>query len=232
MNEPSATVFLEYTIARYLDLYVSPIIVVLGTIGNILSFIVYNQPKQRVKPLSIYIRSLAVADTCALAFYTTECINRLFVIVESYVRCKATAYIKHFLFNICEYIIVSISVSHFLAVVYPMRAAETTTRPKVIIVAIVVTCCLVNLYQIWTTELSIHQIKHKKGLFYRCITGQHSSSTATFVMWFNTTISFVVPLLVVFAANARIVMELKMKKKKRSQTIRVHREVEGREKKE
>ena len=53
-----------------------------------------------------------------------------------------------------------------------------------------------------------------------------------FVMWFDTTLSSIIPIIVVFVANVRIIMELKMKKKKKkSQTIRVHREAESKEEK-
>ena len=65
----------EYRIGNEITKYYSPLVFILGMVGNILSFTVYARRKQREKPLSIYMRSLAVADSCELVFYFVDWLN-------------------------------------------------------------------------------------------------------------------------------------------------------------
>ena len=162
--------------------------------------------------------------------FCEDWLNKVFFRYESLHRCVAMTYVRHLTFNICEYIVVTITLSRFVAIVYPMKAAKTTNRPKCVVAAIVVTSCLINLYFLWITELTKRKTKYrKKPVVYTCTIGQHNSSTITFFMWFQTTVSFIIPMLFILTANTRIIWELKLKKRKRSQWVRAQREAERKE---
>ena len=119
-------------IGQKINLFYSPIIVLLGFIGNGVSFIVYARRKQREKPLSVYMRSLAFADTGMLILFSLDWLNHRYFKQRSEGRCKSTSFIQISVFNISEYILVAITCSRLVAIVYPMRAENTaTTKPRV-----------------------------------------------------------------------------------------------------
>ena len=177
----------------------------------------YSRRKQKEKPLSIYIRSLAVADTFMIISCCGIWLRHIFQCQMSQLTCKVENYVTHCIFNVCEYIIVAITLSRLIAIMCPMRAANTKTRPKVLVATIVVVSCLVNLYHIWTREYSVHMSKHTKTITYICISGQQNNVNA-FVMLSKSAVCFIIPMFVIFVANLFIIRELK--KRKRSQTVR------------
>ena len=229
MNSPHST-NLEYRITKVVNVYIPPIIIVLGTIGNTLSFVVYSRRKQRQKPLSIYMRSLAVADTCMLILLCADWLNYKYLHQRTEFRCIATDYLQHLMFNICEYILVAITFSRLMAIVHPLRAAKKTTQTKFIVIVIVVLSVVVNLYYIWTTEFLVRKKGHK--IIYACMTGQHFNGIITFIMWFDTTKSFIIPMSLIFVGNVCIVCSLR--DRKRSKIIEMQRELamEARRRKE
>ena len=207
----------EHQIARYIDTYASPIIFFFGSIGNTLILIVYCRRRQREKPLSIYIRSLAVADTFMLILFFAQWLTSTSHHPLSQFSCKVTNFLSNWNFNVCEYIVVAITLSRLLAIVFPMRAVITKIGPKVNVTSIVVVSFLVNLCDIWTIEYTVHVPKDAAKVTHACLRKQQSSRVLTFVMWLKATICFIVPMLVIFFANLLILRELK--KRKRSQPV-------------
>ena len=136
-------------------------------------------------------------------------------------RCIATSYIQHSVFNICEYILVAISVSRLMAIVYPIEALETKRSRKIVILCIVVTSFLVNLHYIWTTGLVIH--RNRGWNIKTCTLKLKSPTKVKILLWFRTITSFVIPMLVISAANACIIYTLKQRKK--SEMIQNQREI-------
>ena len=58
--------YIEFHIGMYIGQYYPPVIIILGTLGNLLTFIVYGKHRFRSRPPSIYMRSLAVLDSILL----------------------------------------------------------------------------------------------------------------------------------------------------------------------
>ena len=59
---PSAADFIEFKIGTVINVYLPPVIVVLGVVGNILSFLVTIQPHNRRFPPGLFMSVLAVFD--------------------------------------------------------------------------------------------------------------------------------------------------------------------------
>ena len=53
-------------IIAFLKLYITPILLLIGTAGNILSFLVFSRPALKHSATAFYFRVLAVTDTLAL----------------------------------------------------------------------------------------------------------------------------------------------------------------------
>ena len=52
----------EFTIAQMINLVLPPPIIIVGFVGNVLSFVVYNRKAFNNKPISLYMRMLALVD--------------------------------------------------------------------------------------------------------------------------------------------------------------------------
>ena len=58
--------YTEFKVGVMINLCYPPFIILLGSAGNILSFLVYSRKKLSKRPISVYMRVLAVLDTSML----------------------------------------------------------------------------------------------------------------------------------------------------------------------
>ena len=118
-------------------MYYPPIIIVLGTIGNVLSFIVYGRKGQRKKPLSVYMRAVAIADTIMLYVLFGYWLNDNFLGQRNEAKCLVTTYFLHATANCCEYLLVAITLNRLLAILVPLKSAKSVRRAKYCVASIV-----------------------------------------------------------------------------------------------
>ena len=121
------------------------VIIVFGTIGNILSTVVWTRGHKCKKlPGATYLTAIAISDTLALwlsafpfAFNFTFAIN---LFDTSYVVCKLLHTTKHFNKLTSVWIIVSLTVTRTLAVCKPLKSLQwTNERTSAIVIGIIVT---------------------------------------------------------------------------------------------
>ena len=62
--------FLECYVAVWLWRILSPMLLLVGILGNCVSFVVWSRKRMRVTNSSVYLRILAVVDTCVLLIAT------------------------------------------------------------------------------------------------------------------------------------------------------------------
>ena len=62
--------FVECYVAVWLCRILSPVLLLVGVLGNCVSFVVWSRKRMRVTNSSVYLRILAVIDTCVLLIAT------------------------------------------------------------------------------------------------------------------------------------------------------------------
>lgn len=137
------------TFSRY-DLAVSLSIQALGLLGNVLMFVVYNQPSLHKLSVSIYFRCQAVFCACqnlhSLLKYLT---SYTFLIDKSEASCKLVYYLLSLITPMSVWMEVVASLDRFLTIVYPTRfefiRKTRFQRLAVLIILILNMACYLNL---------------------------------------------------------------------------------------
>ena len=112
--------------------YGSPFLVILGTIGNVLSAIVMQSKRLRKYTTSVYLTMLACVDTAVL--YTGLSRQWVLAVFNTDLRfltsglCKLHLFLMYFLVQLEAWILVCVSIERLVAVWLPLKAQRIFTR--------------------------------------------------------------------------------------------------------
>ena len=150
----------EYVTAHNLGLYGYPVLIILGTIGNILTLLIMIKPSMRATSTCFYMASLAIFDTLTLYF---NCFTKWLTLLEdvdvlkaSSAACKTINFLSYACFDIAVWILVAMTIERFIAVHFPFKAAKYATikHGKIVLVALIVIFTGTNLHFFWTVSLN------------------------------------------------------------------------------
>lgn len=151
--------FVETVVERFLMKFILPVIIVVGTVGNILSIAVLIRSKMRCTSVYFYLMVLAFADLCVLyvsGFKTWIRIVADFELLHvSSFTCKATLFLLLFCLHFSAWLVVLTTVDRFIAVWFPFRAAVwcSVGRARLLTVALMVVIGIYNAHVFWTMSL-------------------------------------------------------------------------------
>ncbi|GAB6031766.1 hypothetical protein CHUAL_010175 [Chamberlinius hualienensis] len=116
--------------------YVIPSLVLLGTLGNLLSLAVFRCTKLRRLSTSYYLTALSLSDTAFLISIFATWLET--VGVNAYNQpflCQFVTYISHVCSFLSPWLVVTFTVERFVATCYPLRRAAvcTVSRAKIVV---------------------------------------------------------------------------------------------------
>ncbi len=128
--------------------YYTPLIVLGGSIGNILSVLVFFKTKLRKLSSSYYLAALGVSDTCFLL--TSFC--NWFNFVNAYnlynqnIFCQFFTYLSYLSNFLSVWYVVAFTVERFIAVLYPLKRQTmcTVRRAKIVLCGLTVVGSIIN----------------------------------------------------------------------------------------
>lgn len=158
------TDFLDYRISVGLVKYVSPIILVVGTLGNAMSFAVLRTRAFRGCPVGFTLSALAVVDASVL--YTSLMRQWLLSLTDRHldvrelfwsVGCKVHMLLTYYLQQLSSWTLVVLTIERSCCVCLPLLAKTFCTRFKVRLlwVAIVGLLFFINAHFLWTAEYAL-----------------------------------------------------------------------------
>ncbi|CAF3658227.1 unnamed protein product [Rotaria sordida] len=169
-NETSGLAILA--LAYRIEIITLPILIIFGSICNIMTFIVMRRRRMRVSSTCFYMAVLAVTDTLVL---WTGCLNQWFYlmnlqtfVVKSNFTCKLLPFLFVFFADASVWITVCMSFERYFAVSRPLRASQmcTTQRAKWVLVVIFTVFILIDGHFLLTLQLEIidgeHRVCHPK----------------------------------------------------------------------
>lgn len=174
--------FPEKAAADNISLYVSPILLLIGTLGNIFSVIILQKLSKKVISTCLYLAVLAIVDLIVL--YTrcgndwlahvarVDLSNHLMVYSESI--CKVYPFVFNFLFHLSKWLIVAMTIEAFISIKYPQRTQKMCAleRARAVILLLTVLLVCVNLHYFWSFELvPLKELALPPGLF--CTFAKH-----------------------------------------------------------
>ncbi|EAA10464.2 AGAP005001-PB [Anopheles gambiae str. PEST] len=198
-------------IGNFLNFYYMPLLVVVGSIGNILSVLVFFNTKLKKLSSSYYLAALGISDTCYLVGLFVTWLS--FFQVHIYTRepyCQLFTYTSGVSSFLSVWYVVAFTFERFIVVRYPLKRQSwcTVRRAKTII------ACL-------TMVGSVHSVPY---IFYAgtqysersnvtiCDMRKEYTSQMEIFNYIDTVIVFVVPFTIIVVLNSVTSFTMKVTK--------------------
>ncbi|OWF42040.1 probable G-protein coupled receptor B0563.6 [Mizuhopecten yessoensis] len=149
-----------YRVNKTLLLYIPPILLLIGTVGNLFSFFVLRQSMTRVSTY-FYLAVLSLTDLLVLYIgllrrWTGE-LTGVDVKDQAAWLCKLTVTVTYLFSDFSVWLIVAVTVERYIAVCHPLQASVLCSVQKARTVSVVMflTIVAINVHFMWTVDLSI-----------------------------------------------------------------------------
>ncbi|XP_064598811.1 probable G-protein coupled receptor 139 [Liolophura sinensis] len=150
-------------------MYVPPVLLVLGIIGNVLSFIILRHRMMTKQSTYLYLAALTVADTLVLfvgplRVWVSQ-FTDLDIKDQSNELCKLVVFMGYTTSDISVWLIIAVTIERYIVVCHPLHANTMCNIPraKKVILTLVVCLSAINLHFFWTVELSKNPRKNSQS---------------------------------------------------------------------
>ena len=146
--------FLLRTTTNGLDMFLVPILITMGVIGNTLSFITFTFSTLKSLSSSVYLAALAIADIgfllCVLASWITNFNVNLY---HQPGWCQAFVYLTYVFSFLSVWYVVGFTVERYIAVRFPFKRGDmcTVRRARIVVVSLALFAIVAYNFAIWTS---------------------------------------------------------------------------------
>lgn len=139
---------LAINVSEYLSHFYTPTIVIFGSIGNILSVIVFFKTKLRKLSSSYYLAALGISDTVFLLVAFVTWLN--FLSINIYNKggyCEIFTYLSGLCSFLSVWFVVAFTIERYIAVLYPLKRQSmcTVKRACSVLICLVIVGCVLNI---------------------------------------------------------------------------------------
>ena len=199
-NDRMVGSYLAFTIGMGINRYVLPVIIIVGSIGNLVSMFVMFQRQNRHTSFSIYLGNLAISDNCVLfsaGYYwvVAELQGRTFVDVE----CKILIWILETFQQNGVLLILSVTLDRLVAVRFPFKATNWCRAKRAKIVSVSV-FGVVSVYNI------PHLVLNQADKYLVCMLCSFDNMLCVIHLGVTTVITFAIPFVLLLAMNTIIIL--------------------------
>lgn len=198
-------------LAIALLIWLLPVVIIFGTIGNIFSFVLMLQREMRHTSTYFYLAILAVADTVVLfvsAFKTwIRTLSNFELLHISDASCKTLTFLTYFSLHLSAWLIVAVTIERFIVVWFPLKATSicSTRRAKLTTVGIMLTLFLLNIHLFWTAVLISDPDSDQKTCGMR---QDNELLYSDVIPWLHLTVYSFVPFAALLFFNTMIIISL------------------------
>ena len=187
---------------RMMDYYIVPLVVIVGLAGNSLSCVAFLMTSLKTLSSSVYLASLAVADSgfllCVFFSWST---NIGVTLYNMPFGCQFFTFCSYVFSFLSVWLVVGFTVERYIATCFPFKRNEmcTSRRAKIVVLGLTTVAILIYSYAWWTSSVQ---------LFYDmklCMTISDYYHFLKFMVNLDTILTFLVPFLAIFILNVRIV---------------------------
>lgn len=196
--------------------YISPVIALIGLLGNVLIFLVFVKEKPRTR-FSIFAISLAIAHSISLIFntvlddfigrglsYATDGQLDIKLDSTSEFACKILEYIPQSMYFTASYLVVVFSIDRALTIYNPLRFYSVNYRKQAVLACLVV--FLIGL--LGNLPILVIQTIVVNDNRTRCQMNRYYTTLSNVSLYFTTVVTFFLPVIAVLVLNIFIVLQL------------------------
>ena len=208
--------------------YMSPILIVAGTLGNITSIVILCSARFKGSPSSMMMIILALMDTGNLnTGLLRHWINKRFsldVRALTTAGCKIHMFATYLFGCMCGWSLVLLTLERTVSVLYPLKARKICSRNKMTIAFVVIT---VFLFLVNCHILVFSRLVQMANYTACQIEEKHYDLVMNILYWQDMLLSSAVPSGLIFIGNALIIYRLTTARIRRRQTMNVDNKQAG-----
>lgn len=194
---------------------------VIGTIGNVLSLVILTRKPMRKLSTYTYLAVLSMTDTLVLyigllRIWVSE-ITGKDVREHASWMCKTTNVLGYTVSDYSVWLIIAMTVERWIAVCLPLKAPSMCNRKRAFIAILGIFFLLlsVNFHFFWTTDL--RNIEYEGEIFTQCDSSESYEKLVTEIWpWVDAFIYSFFPFVIILTLNGLIIHRVLLSKRQRS----------------
>ena len=186
---------------QYVNTYFIPVLVVIGLIGNIVSVIVFFCTYLKNLSLGIHLAALALSDSGFLmALFITWLESVGFKVFDKPGWCQSVVYATYVCSFLSVWVVASYTVERYIAICHPLKRPDmcTPARAKMVVSGLTLGCLLVYICTFWSTGVVTIGDQHY------CVALPDYRKVNTVLTYADTTITLIIPFLLILGLNIKI----------------------------
>ncbi|CAH1799707.1 unnamed protein product [Owenia fusiformis] len=214
VKAPSIEDFIEYHIGVALWKYMTLVVIILGLIGNILSFLVMKFTSMNKAASSIYLAALAIFDTGVLLVGLGRQWSRNMFTYDIRAAhewaCKIHVFFTYMFIDLSAWMLVCVTIDRVILVYLPLRAKSICTKRKTMTVICLITFFIVGVNFHWFFTVGQRNfIRLIEEIQFNCAYLEgFEEFHRTFWPWIDASVASFIPFITLFVCNILIVTQL------------------------
>ncbi|WAR11491.1 GHSR-like protein [Mya arenaria] len=199
----------EYRINKAIGLYLPPFLLLMGTFGNVMTFLILRNKAMTRQSTNLFLAALAIADSIVLFVGLLRRwlgdILQMDIQSESDWLCKAVSVLGYSSSQFSVWLIIAVTIERFLVVSHPLHTSRycNLTRAKRIICLIAFLIVAINFHFLFT--VSVHE--HEHGLK-SCDSAPQFRLLVTVIWpWIDASLYALLPFLLIVVCNTLIIIQ-------------------------
>ena len=193
----------------------TPLIVLIGIPGNILSFLVMNSRRYRSKSYSHYLCTLAVFDSLVLLSKYLHRVDSLLQLTghgrlySSYgdAACKIHNFTEYLCYLMSSWLVLCVTMERFIAVKFPFKK-DTLCKPRSAVIAILVLFALMSYSQIFRL-IVIERLDRGSGAECAAPDRYLSIYVIMHIYMYQLGLHFMLPAVIILVCNLSILCKIR-----------------------
>jgi hypothetical protein len=213
--------FTEFRIHKFLLLYVSPVLVLVGTFGNVFSFIITAQSMSKVSTY-VYLASLSITDLIVLWIGLLRLwVGQMTGVDERNMAswlCKLIIFLGYVMSDLSVWLIIAVTVERCIAVCFPLRASGMCNvfRARLVVGLLIWILCVINAHFFWTVEVSVNKVDQHDDVFMCDAVPDYVFFVKDVFPWVDAAIYSFLPFVIIIVLNCVIIRQVVLARRARS----------------
>ena len=222
----------QYKTYTVMFLWVSPFLIILGTVGNVITFITLRNPLYKNSSTGFLLSCLAVVDTgmlnTGLLRHWIRMITDNWIDVRALTlgSCKVHYFFTYYLKMVSPMTVTLMTMERVISVVWPLKVKEICSRRRIKIVwfSLAIFLVIANGHGFWTMDIFYEERPHEGNIYN--VTYCHNTEVTEYFhrgawYWIDGTLSNFIPIILIFGGNFIIIYKIVSARRNRESDMKV-----------